>query len=235
MKYLKVFTDFEEAIGPINDAEAGRLFRAMLKYARTGETPQFSGNERYVWPTAKLHIDREAAFCEKQRRNASKPNEAKLIQIEPNETKRSQTSQKDKDKDKDKENIITPLSFVRSMGDRQRPDLDRSNDRLSLALERIIERLHLNLYENRPLAQAIECAVRGMYWADSIKVKGRTVSQGEVRSRLEGLTIDHVDHIMDRLANQIPDEPVTNGEAYLMACIFNAPTDCAANAARDRR
>jgi hypothetical protein len=74
-----------------------------------------------------------------------------------------------------------------------------------------------------------------MYWADSIKVKGRTVSQSEVRSRLEGLTIDHVDHIMDRLANQIPDEPVTNGEAYLMACIFNAPTDCAANAARDRR
>ena len=99
MKYLKVFTDFEEAIEPINDAEAGRLFRAMLKYARTGETPQFSGNERYVWPTAKLHIDREAAFCEKQRRNASKPNEAKP----------SQTSQKDKDKEKDndKERIDT--------------------------------------------------------------------------------------------------------------------------------
>lgn len=109
MKYLKVFTDFEEAIEPINDAEAGRLFRAMLKYARTGETPQFSGNERYVWPTAKLHIDREAAFCEKQRRNASKPNEAKPSQTKPNEAKPSQTSQKDKDKDKDndKERIDT--------------------------------------------------------------------------------------------------------------------------------
>lgn len=109
MKYLKVFTDFEEAIEPINDAEAGRLFRAMLKYARTGETPQFSGNERYVWPTAKLHIDREAAFCEKQRRNASKPNEAKRSQTEPNEAKPSQISQKDKDKEKDndKERIDT--------------------------------------------------------------------------------------------------------------------------------
>ena len=109
MKYLKVFTDFEEAIEPINDAEAGRLFRAMLKYARTGETPQFSGNERYVWPTAKLHIDREAAFCEKQRRNASKPNEAKPSQTKPNEAKPSQTSQKDKDKEKDndKERIDT--------------------------------------------------------------------------------------------------------------------------------
>ena len=109
MKYLKVFTDFEEAIEPINDAEAGRLFRAMLKYARTGETPQFSGNERYVWPTAKLNIDREAAFCEKQRRNASKPNEAKRSQTEPNEAKPSQISQKDKDKEKDndKERIDT--------------------------------------------------------------------------------------------------------------------------------
>lgn len=109
MKYLKVFTDFEEAIEPINDAEAGRLFRAMLKYARTGETPQFSGNERYVWPTAKLHIDREAAFCEKQRRNASKPNEAKPSQTKPNEAKPSQISQKDKDKEKDndKEKIDT--------------------------------------------------------------------------------------------------------------------------------
>lgn len=109
MKYLKVFTDFEEAIEPINDAEAGRLFRAMLKYARTGETPQFSGNERYVWPTAKLHIDREAAFCEKQRRNASKPNEAKPSQTRPNEAKPSQIGQKDKDKEKDndKERIDT--------------------------------------------------------------------------------------------------------------------------------
>ena len=101
MKYLKVFADFEDAIEPINDAEAGRLFRAMLRYARTGETPKFSGNERYVWPTAKLNIDREAAFCEKQRRNAKKPNEAKPSQTEPNEAKPSQTSQKDKDKDKE--------------------------------------------------------------------------------------------------------------------------------------
>ena len=107
MKYLKVFADFEDAIEPINDAEAGRLFRAMLRYARTGETPKFSGNERYLWPTAKLNIDREAAFCEKQRRNATNPNEAKPSQTKPNEAKPSQTSQKDKDKDKEKNNTFT--------------------------------------------------------------------------------------------------------------------------------
>lgn len=101
MKYLKVFTDFGKSIQPLSDAEKGRLFAAMLEYAETSAEPQFTGNERFVWPTAKLHIDREAAFCEKQRRNASKPNEAKPSQTKPNEAKPSQTCQKDKDKDKE--------------------------------------------------------------------------------------------------------------------------------------
>lgn len=96
MKYLKVFTDFATAIEPLSDAEKGRLFTAMLEYAETGTEPRFSGNERFLWPTAKSHIDREAAFCEKQRTNASK---AKPSQTKPNEAKPSQTSQKDKDKE----------------------------------------------------------------------------------------------------------------------------------------
>ena len=101
MKYLKVFTDFAQSIEPLSDAEKGRLFTAMLEYAETGTEPRFSGNERFLWPTAKTHIDREAAFCEKQRTNAMK---AKPSQTEPNEAKPSQTSQtSQKDKDKDKE------------------------------------------------------------------------------------------------------------------------------------
>lgn len=96
MKYLKVFTDFATSIEPLSDAEKGRLFTAMLEYAETGTEPRFSGNERFLWPTAKSHIDREAAFCEKQRTNATK---AKRSQTNPNEAKPSQTSQKDKDKE----------------------------------------------------------------------------------------------------------------------------------------
>lgn len=96
MKYLKVFTDFATSIEPLSDAEKGRLFTAMLEYAETGTEPRFSGNERFLWPTAKSHIDREAAFCEKQRTNATK---AKPSQTKPNEAKPSQTSQKDKEKE----------------------------------------------------------------------------------------------------------------------------------------
>lgn len=101
-KYLKVYTDFVQTIEPLGDAEKGRLFVAMLKYAESGEEPRFSGSERFIWPTAKLTIDREAAFCEKQKRNGEKhtsqqePNEAKASQQEPGEAKASQTSQKEK-------------------------------------------------------------------------------------------------------------------------------------------
>lgn len=225
MKYLKVFLDFEDAIEPINDAEAGRLFRAMLRYARTGETPKFSGNERYVWPTAKLNIDREVAFCEKQRRNASKPTEAKQSQTEPTEAKQSQTSQKDKDKDKDNKFITVLPSFVHSPG--EDPEADKE-------LERMIERLQLHVYRGseRSFARSVESAIRIMWYSNSIKANGRRIGQGAVRSVLRELTIDHIDAILNRLRNMDPEEPVTNGQSYLMACIYNAPADCAVNAER---
>ena len=57
MKYLKVFTDFADAMEELGDAERGRLFTAMLKYAETGAAPDFRGNERFIWPVAKLQID----------------------------------------------------------------------------------------------------------------------------------------------------------------------------------
>lgn len=229
MRYLKVFTDFAKVIEPINDAEAGRLFRAMLKYAECGETPQFGGNERYVWPVAQLNIDREAAFCEKQRRNAhggkdKEPTEAKESQQEPNEAKESQTSHKDKDKEKDNKLLGSQKSFV--------PSVSGADD--SEELERMIEGLNLHLYQgsDRLFAKAIENAIRAMYHADHIRVNGRTIPQGAARSVLRTLTIDHIDYILAKLEDQEPEEPVNNGQAYLISCIYNAPADCVVNQKR---
>lgn len=111
MKYLKVFTDFADAMEELGDAERGRLFTAMLKYAETGAAPDFRGNERFIWPVAKLQIDRMAAECEGRaktsRENGSKGGRPKKTQGNPknpagfSKTHKSQ----DKDKDKDKENI----------------------------------------------------------------------------------------------------------------------------------
>lgn len=96
MEYLKIWTSFRESISPLNDAEKGRLFDAMLLYAETGELPDFKGNERYIWPTAKQAIDRAAQKAETLRQNGNKggrppkPNETKENQAEPNETKENQ-------------------------------------------------------------------------------------------------------------------------------------------------
>ena len=110
MKYLKVFTDFADAMEELGDAERGRLFTAMLKYAETGAAPDFRGNERFIWPVAKLQIDRMAAECEERaktsRENGSKGGRPKKTQGNPKNPAGFSKTQKsqDKDKDKDKEN-----------------------------------------------------------------------------------------------------------------------------------
>ena len=112
MEYLKIWTSFRESISPLNDAEKGRLFDAMLLYAETGELPDFKGNERYIWPTAKQAIDRAAQKAETLRQNGSKggrppkPEETKKNQTKANESERNQTKANESYLfDKEKENI----------------------------------------------------------------------------------------------------------------------------------
>ena len=101
MKYLKVWTDFEGVLSPLNDDEIGRLFLHMLHYAKTGEEPaSFVGNEAFIWPAAKRDIDVAAEKAEKMRENGLKggrpKNQIESINInenqtKPNETKNNQT------------------------------------------------------------------------------------------------------------------------------------------------
>lgn len=112
-QYLKIFTDFATALDPLQDAEVGRLFKAMLQYAETGEVPSLSGNERFVWPTAKLNIDRSRAayqsMCERNKKNIAKrydslPEATKAYETLPVVTSGYQSKEeKEKDKDKEKE------------------------------------------------------------------------------------------------------------------------------------
>ena len=96
--YLKVYFDFEEKTGELNDGEKGRLLLALLRYAMNGEKPVLSGNERYLFPTFKGDVDREIAVYETRvangmrggrpanaetEDNRNKPNET---ETEPNET-----------------------------------------------------------------------------------------------------------------------------------------------------
>ena len=88
MDYLKIWTNFSEIMEPLDDAERGRLFSAMLAYAAGGEQPAFSGNERFVWPAARQAIDRTRAENERMSAIGSKGGRPKNREnrTEPDET-----------------------------------------------------------------------------------------------------------------------------------------------------
>ena len=220
MKYLKIFVDFAKDIEGLSDAEAGRLFVAMLKYADTKEEPSFRGAEKILLPVARKAVDNQRAaydhMCAVNKQNITNRYNSIQAVTTGNESKQ----EKDKDKYNNTKQSLVPLqSFVHSNAD----ETD--------GLERLIDGLQLDLFEGSyaRIASAVEDAIRTMYNADSIRVNGRTVPQGAGRSVLKSLTIDHIDFIIRQLENATPDDKVTNGRAYLMACIYNAPADCAVN------
>lgn len=91
MKYLKVWTSFRETMAALSDSEKGRLFDAMLNYADCGEEPELEGGERYLWPVAKMNIDRMAQRNEQLKENGSKggrPRRAEMEEAHPGELAR---------------------------------------------------------------------------------------------------------------------------------------------------
>ena len=126
MNYIKVFTDFAKAIAPLGDAECGRLFRSMLEYAETGAEPELGGNERFLWPVAKLNIDRDIEayerLCERNKKNRAALSGTDVTsrhQSSPVVTSGDQSSRhvQDKDKDKDKDYSIPPTPLKGGWGE----------------------------------------------------------------------------------------------------------------------
>ena len=106
MEYLKIWTSFREVIDPLNDSERGRLFTAMLEYAELGTVPDFKGNERFIWPSAKQAIDRSRAESERLTVTGSKggiPKKTKENHQEPTETKENLQEPTETQKEKEKE------------------------------------------------------------------------------------------------------------------------------------
>lgn len=58
MEWLKVPVEFLGFVEPLNMEERGRLFSAMLAYARDETVPAEMENERFLWPVARREIDR---------------------------------------------------------------------------------------------------------------------------------------------------------------------------------
>ena len=114
MIYIKLFLDYLDAVEPLGDAERGRLFTALMQYARTGEAPQLGGNERFLFPMMRAQIDRDEA-AEKEISESRSEAGKKGAKARANKSKKSKQNKqmpdllskssynKDKDDDKDKD------------------------------------------------------------------------------------------------------------------------------------
>lgn len=58
--YVKAYYDWIEQTAALEDDEKGRLFVAILEYARSGEIPDTLGREALLFPVFKAVVDRDA-------------------------------------------------------------------------------------------------------------------------------------------------------------------------------
>lgn len=125
MAYLKVYHDLSDTLALMDDAAAGRLFKAVLAYSKTREMPAIDGAELLVFSMLRGQIDRDAdAYDEKAMRGRengarggrpaktesviSEPEKTQSVFQEPEKTqsvilKPEKTQDKDKDKDKEED------------------------------------------------------------------------------------------------------------------------------------
>lgn len=115
IEYFNAYHSILEAMEPLNDAERGRLFTALLVYSKTGAVEKLSGNERFVFPGLRSQIDRDAGKyaekCRKQAENGRKggrPSKANETQEthgffeEPKKAEKAKEKEKEKEKEKAK-------------------------------------------------------------------------------------------------------------------------------------
>lgn len=107
LESFNAYHSYLKSIDPLNDAERGRLFTALLMYSSTGEVPDLRGNERFIFPTMKEQIDRDrakyGARCAKNRKNIDIRWNTNVSDGIDSYTKDTKDKDKDKEKDKDKD------------------------------------------------------------------------------------------------------------------------------------
>lgn len=114
-EYFCAYYSYLASLEQLNDAEVGRLFRALLIYSETGAVPELRGNEKFVFPMMRDQIDRDTdkynAFCKKQSDVGKKGGRPKKEENPSlfEETQKTQPffekPKKPKEKEKEKKNI----------------------------------------------------------------------------------------------------------------------------------
>ena len=104
--YVKAYFDWIEQTAALTDAERGRLFIAILEYARSGLEPKLGGREGILFPVFRIAIDRDNQKSKTYAQNGSvggNSKKANCSKSKQNVANCSKNYNKDKDKDKDKD------------------------------------------------------------------------------------------------------------------------------------
>ena len=127
LESFNAYHSYLDTMEALNDAECGRLFRALLEYSATGAAPELRGNERFVFPGMRSQIARDIekykAKCARNRENGEKGGG----HSPPNAPERPQTPPKDKDKDKEKDkdkDISFPPNGVKDSAHAHHPTVE---------------------------------------------------------------------------------------------------------------
>lgn len=106
LEFFNAYHSYLKSIEPLNDAERGRLFTALLEYSSTGVNPDLRGNERFIFPMIREQIDRDKARyeakCLRNSKNAAMRWDANACEGMPTDAKNAKTKEKEKEKTKEK-------------------------------------------------------------------------------------------------------------------------------------
>ena len=107
--YVCLYTSYSQTLSPFSDAERGRIMSAMLNFAATEEVPDFTGNERFIWPSIQAQIERDMEAyqikCAKNKANGSKggrPSKNQTVLSKTDGLSEEPTKAKEKKKENEK-------------------------------------------------------------------------------------------------------------------------------------
>lgn len=111
MEYFPCYHSYRKKIAKLSDQEVGRLFRSLLEYSETGESPELTGRESVAFDFIADDIDRAknnySDLCDRNRKNVNKrydriPSNTTVYETYQSKSESENKSKNEEDKEKSK-------------------------------------------------------------------------------------------------------------------------------------